>query len=1670
MADFKTALSALKRGEIGVESIAKNLDKLLSKKPHMAVEVIDQLKRAVAQDLLAQEHYEQLRTTVMDHMTATAPTADEDVKTIFADDGAEDVKTVLAGDDEEAPTIVTETSAPESEERTIISDETAGGTTPTGGTTGVDFDLTSEPASFPDSGTQTGQTATGFAGPGDGSGATKIAEGETLRDRFYLEKVLGVGGMGSVWLGKDLIKVQAQDKKPEVALKVLNEDFKAHPDSFIALQREASRQQKLAHPNIATVYDFDQTVDGIAFLVMEMMDGEPLNDFIKRRVRPEGGLSFELAFPMVKGLGDALIYAHDRNIVHSDFKPGNCFVLKKDKKEDSINMDTIDELSMKVLDFGIARAVKPQGQAEGETTIFDPGKLGALTPAYASLEMLEGEEPDTRDDIYALACCAYELLTGKHPFNKIPANKARDSGLQPEPIKSLTRKQWKGLARGLAFEREDRSQTTGQFLEEFEGAVSPWKNPFVMVPAAIILLTLAFAFPAYQYIEQQEVNARIEMVESGVASDIESVLAEIDAGNFSATETTEILTPGKAQVITYFDNLARAKIDIEQQRYDFDGANAVLEKAESYSVLSGDSKLVALKDYIDESKNRLFAEQFDKFNSALEEGRLLDNDDTDDSHDAMAVVSQVDPNHPMLQDRRLPGAFAAAMNTAIQSQDWTFANQLGDVGLGLIPGSANLTNLLDKAASEQDRAIISNTILTAVAAIQEAMADGKSLADYLPVRDSIGDLARFDPGNQLLPQLSKKIKPLVNADLARLKAGRNWSQSDLVLGDYGLVLRALGMHDAVAPANEYRLEFNGVIGAVAQELSSAIAAGNLAPPADPNAASLVARLNELSSKSERTLAAGDQLARTYLMQGRAARAEGDFTNATAILDNAKQYARSVSVSSAVARDIETAIADGGLDGAALASTNEERQSSFDALFDETQPLIAELGDDPATYMQAFANLDELSFLSPNDPRLTSLSENLVNAVGKGTDALTGKDEWDSAVDLLNNAVVSFPQVAALAARLPTLSAERETFRIEEQKRLVDESKTLVSDLLQDPIGDRPWRSKVQSAMADIQAFGAPNDPWLDETGEKLAAVYVNRAKMMREEQRFAEGATLLEGAERYAPTLAGLEAERAALTEASAAFEAEQAELERLARIDGLKQVFDTQVKANDVAKAQQTLDQLKEALAGNPDQFVETQAPKLLAGAYYRLATTRAGQNRFADALKLAEAAVRLDRKREYELAVREYRTSGNVVIVGDVFSKAGQFDLADVLERMEDTLVLDPAAFPETSMQDWGNKVDQRFQELSEGGQEITALIDQAEELFGRKFGPYAGRATVDARPCSEIPVCSDLEAAVQAGRLSAAKDLLGQAKRDGLDQHSGVVKQLAIYRGEVKKTKALYEQWKNEYKQGQFEQALTTIQQAGGIWTDSEVFKRAQARTEAKLNVETTVSDDGGVLPPPPPTNAPCDASLASYGKRKKGVCYYFVARAQPTPLMVVVPAGEGFSKPFAISKFETTVGDYNRYCKLSKECGEIDKDPKLPVSNVSLSDAQKFSAWLTDRVNSVYPEYGYKFRLPTAEEWQYAADSGGSQPTKDYNCRVTQGEQVIKGQALMPRNAGKSNSWGLYNYVGNVQEWVSKGGEYVVRGGSYTDPFSKCDIGLEKAHSGTPDEATGFRVVLELGNGG
>ena len=306
--------------------------------------------------------------------------------------------------------------------------------------------------------------------------------GDVLNDRFVLEECVGSGGMSTVYKALDRRKLEADDRNPYVAVKVLNVEFRSHPQSLIALQREAKKSQSLAHPNIVRVYDFDRDGDTV-YMTMEYLSGQSLAQIF--RARDFKGMSQEEAIPILEQIAAALKFAHDNGIVHADFKPANVIITNSGQ--------------VKVIDFGIARAFQRPDQADMEATRFDPGSLGALTPTYASPEMLEHQEVDPRDDIYALGCITYEMLTGRHPFGRMQATEARDGGLQLERRKGLTGRQWKALKRALAFNREQRTPTVGQLCHDIscKSLVAP--AIFRLSGLAASLLVMAVA-AGYYYI------------------------------------------------------------------------------------------------------------------------------------------------------------------------------------------------------------------------------------------------------------------------------------------------------------------------------------------------------------------------------------------------------------------------------------------------------------------------------------------------------------------------------------------------------------------------------------------------------------------------------------------------------------------------------------------------------------------------------------------------------------------------------------------------------------------------------------------------------------------------------------------------------------------------------------------------------------------------------------------------------------------------------------------------------------------------------------------------------------------------------------------------------------------------------------------------------------------
>jgi serine/threonine protein kinase len=221
------------------------------------------------------------------------------------------------------------------------------------------------------------------------SGVTTDLVGSIIAERYHVLKQLGAGGMGRVYLAEH-VKMGRQS-----AIKVLHPAMARDAEAIGRFNREAANASRIDHPNVAAIYDFGETHDGLLYLAMQYIEGETLTQIMKAG----GALPPFRASDITRQAAEGLYAAHAMGIVHRDLKPDNIMV--------STDGDGID--SVKVVDFGIAKAT-----GEGSKVTRTGIVIG--TPEYMSPEQLAGEELDGRSDLYSLALVAFNMLTGDLPF------------------------------------------------------------------------------------------------------------------------------------------------------------------------------------------------------------------------------------------------------------------------------------------------------------------------------------------------------------------------------------------------------------------------------------------------------------------------------------------------------------------------------------------------------------------------------------------------------------------------------------------------------------------------------------------------------------------------------------------------------------------------------------------------------------------------------------------------------------------------------------------------------------------------------------------------------------------------------------------------------------------------------------------------------------------------------------------------------------------------------------------------------------------------------------------------------------------------------------------------------------------------------------------------------
>lgn len=284
---------------------------------------------------------------------------------------------------------------------------------------------------------------------------------QTIAGRYFLEKRLGRGAMGQVYLARDMKFETRRVAVKTVRQDVLSSDNLQEGEAVLRFEREAQAAASIQHPNTVSVTDFGETDDGVFFLVMEYVEGETLHRLLRR----EGTLSVRRAVSLLRQICDGVEAAHERGILHRDLKPANIFLLQRGKGDGFI----------KVGDFGLAKIVnRTVTDISSDATPSSRGIIG--TPEFMAPEQMQPEVGvDVRADVYAIGTIAYLMLGGKTPFSgdlmQLVMQKIMHS---PPPLSSIRSdippEIERVIMKSLAIDPAERPQTVSEFIESLEAA------------------------------------------------------------------------------------------------------------------------------------------------------------------------------------------------------------------------------------------------------------------------------------------------------------------------------------------------------------------------------------------------------------------------------------------------------------------------------------------------------------------------------------------------------------------------------------------------------------------------------------------------------------------------------------------------------------------------------------------------------------------------------------------------------------------------------------------------------------------------------------------------------------------------------------------------------------------------------------------------------------------------------------------------------------------------------------------------------------------------------------------------------------------------------------------------------------------------------------------------
>jgi serine/threonine protein kinase len=518
--------------------------------------------------------------------------------------------------------------------------------------------------------------------PSDSAPVAALQSGMLIKERYLLENKIGSGGMSDIYRATDLFLQQAGVSNSTVAIKVLQQQFVDQPDALQLLLQEAHKTQQLSHPNIVRVFDVDSDQQHY-FIVMECLDGESLDQVIKR-YKPKG-LPLKSAMNLLCQIADALDFAHKTGIVHADLKPANIMVNRSGE--------------VKVLDFGVAQKLQLNHDIYAAEQQSQTAPLSGYTPAYASPQLLAGNTPCVADDIFSFACLSYELLTSKHPFERLPADKAQQQNKQATKPAHLNLLQWQTLKRALQFDSAKRTVSISGIIKQFKQPV--WQ------PAVAAAAVLLVGWGGWQYHQQQQstiaelsnqssaLQQKQQQYQQLNQASAAELLATLNTNNNRTLETEGILRLQQNEILQHFEQ----QIDniITDRSFNYPNYPEIERILAQANELYPDSHYLAgLSSNMQRSKQTAIDVLRSQLSQLLLNQQYQQQSDAQDPYKIIAELKRIDSRYQAEPDNAEAAVYVSAFEQAVATNDAVALQRLISVGELLFSRHSDTAKLVEQ--------------------------------------------------------------------------------------------------------------------------------------------------------------------------------------------------------------------------------------------------------------------------------------------------------------------------------------------------------------------------------------------------------------------------------------------------------------------------------------------------------------------------------------------------------------------------------------------------------------------------------------------------------------------------------------------------------------------------------------------------------------------------------------------------------------------------------------------------------------------------------------------------------------------------------------------------------------------------------------------------------------